>query len=518
MKNQLKWGSVLSYVQMAANVLINLLFTPIMIRLLGTSEYGLYNTVSSTISMLSVLSLGFNSSYVRYFAKYKSENDEEAISKLNGLFLIIFSVIGFVALLCGLFLSFNLDIVFKDGLTQREYDIAQVLMLLLTFNLTLSFPSSVFRSIISAHERYIYLKIVNMIRTLCGPLLSIPLLLMGQKSITMVAVLVFFYLIADFLYFFYAIKNLKVKIKFGNLESSLFKNLIFYTSFIAINMLVDQINWNMDKVILGRYRGTIAVSLYSVSYTISTSYNLFSTAISGVFTPRIHKIISSTKDLTQRSRELTSLFIKVGRIQFLILGLVATGLVFFGKQFITGFWVGKDYEESYYVMLLLILPATIPLIQNLGIEIQRALNRHQFRSIIYLFMALVNLSLSVILCQKYGATGAAAGTALSLLVANGIIMNIYYQKKCELNIIDFWKQILNMLKGLVAPIICGVCMLKLFDTYSVWGFIISVVLYSLIYIVSIWFLSMNSFEKMLVTVPIKKIIHKKQIKGSVDLC
>ena len=61
--NQLKIGTVLSYLQMGISVLISLVYTPMMIRLLGQNEYGLYQTVTSTISMLSLLSLGFNSGY-----------------------------------------------------------------------------------------------------------------------------------------------------------------------------------------------------------------------------------------------------------------------------------------------------------------------------------------------------------------------------------------------------------------------------------------------------------------------
>ena len=91
--SQIKIGSILSYLQIALNIIIGLTYTPIMIRLLGQSEYGLYNTVSSTISMLSILNLGFASGYVRYYAKYKKENDNESIYKLNGLFLIVFSVL-----------------------------------------------------------------------------------------------------------------------------------------------------------------------------------------------------------------------------------------------------------------------------------------------------------------------------------------------------------------------------------------------------------------------------------------
>ena len=89
--NQLKAGSILSYIQMFLNIAIGLLYTPIMIRLLGQSEYGLYQTVTSTISMLSVLNLGFNAGYIRYYAGYKIKSDYENIYKLNGLFLLIFT-------------------------------------------------------------------------------------------------------------------------------------------------------------------------------------------------------------------------------------------------------------------------------------------------------------------------------------------------------------------------------------------------------------------------------------------
>lgn len=510
MKNQLKWGSVLSYVQMAANVIINLLFTPVMLRLLGTSEYGLYNTVSSTISMLSILNLGFNSGYIKYFTKYKSQEDEESVSKLNGLFLTIFLIIGFVAFLCGLFLSFNLDIVFKDGLTFEEYRTARVLMLLLTVNLAFSFPCSVFSTIISANERYIFLKATNTIRTICSPLITLPLLLMGYRSIAMVSVSVFLHLFVDVMYIFFAFAKLKVKVKFGRLEKGLFVSLFGYTVFIALNIIIDQVNWNIDKILLGRFKGTATVSVYSVGYILSTSYNLFSTAVSSVFTPRIHKMISASYDNISKIKEnLSDLFTRVGRIQFLILGLVSSGIVFFGKQFITKFWAGNEYTESYYVALLLIIPVTVPLIQNLGIEIQRAQNKHRFRSVVYAIMAVINLIMSIILCQKYGAVGAAVGTAISLIVANGIVINIYYHKKCNINIIYFWKSIVSMLKGFVLPVIAGIVLQYTFDTSSLFGFGVSVLLYVIVYGLSMWMFVMNKYEKNLVVEPVKKFIKIK---------
>ena len=46
-----------------------------------------------------------------------------------------------------------------------------------------------------------------------------------------------------------------------------------------------------------------------------------------------HLIANTKEDLPRQQAELTSLFIKVGRIQFIILSLVATGFIFFGQSF-----------------------------------------------------------------------------------------------------------------------------------------------------------------------------------------
>lgn len=74
--NQLKIGSLLSYVQMGLGAVVSLAFTPVMLRLLGRSEYGLYSTVTSAISMLSLLDLGFSSGYIRFYAQYRERETE----------------------------------------------------------------------------------------------------------------------------------------------------------------------------------------------------------------------------------------------------------------------------------------------------------------------------------------------------------------------------------------------------------------------------------------------------------
>ena len=481
-----------------------------MIRLLGQNEYGLYNTVASTISMLSVLSLGFNSGYIRYYSLYKKRNDYNAINKLNGLFLMIFIIIGLIGLICGLFLSFHLDLVFDAGLTKEEYNTARVLMLLLTVNLTVSFPMSVFQNIITAHERFVFLKLLGMLKNILGPLIIYPLLLRGYRSIAMVTVSVSVSVLVDAIYIVYVLVFMKEKFVFHNFEKGIFVSLFTYTIFIAVNTFIDQINWNIDKLLLGRFRGTSEVAIYSVGYTLYQFYMLFSTSIAGVFTPRIHSTVNRTKDdILLQKKELTELFTRVGRIQFLILGLVASGIIFWGKYFIS-IWAGKEYSNAYYVSLLLILPASISLIQTLGIEIQRAENKHQFRSVAYSIMALINLGLSIILCQRYGAIGSAFGTAFSLIVGNGIIMNIYYHRKCNLDILFFWRNISRQSLGIILPIITGVILVHCVPLNSIAMFLTCTIVFTIIYCVSMWFFGMNDYEKELFRKPLNKVIRRSK--------
>lgn len=188
-----------------------------------------------------------------------------------------------------------------------------------------------------------------------------------------------------------------------------------------------------------------------------------------------------------------------------------SGLVFFGKQFI-GLWAGNEYGEAYYVVLLLIIPGTIPLIQNVGIEIQRSLNKHKFRSIAYLIMAVINFAISVILCQRFGAIGSSIGTAISLVVANGFIMNVYYQKRCGIDVPAFWKNIARVMCGMLPAFLIGFLIYN-FAYYSSWiPLMVWIMIYTAVYCLSVWMLSMNQYEKELAASLVKKVMPLKRLK------
>lgn len=501
--NELKVGAILSYVQLVLGNIISIIYTPIMLRLLGQNEYGLYNLSSSTISYLGLLSFGFGSAYIRYYSKYKAKKDEVSISRLNGTFLIVYSVIAVIALIAGIVLISNIELVFEKGLTPNEIYKSRILMSFMVFNLAISFPMSVFTSNITANEKFFFQKVVGSINTVINPFIMLPVLLMGYKSIGMVVATTILGLVNSGLNVWYCFKKIGIKFSFGKFDFGLMKEISIFSSYIFLNMIVDQINWNVDRFLLGMYKGTGAVAVYGIGSQINTYYMSFSTSVSNVFIPKINRMVNESTD----DRILTEIFTKVGRIQFIILSFILSGFVFFGKYFIEDIFAGAGYELSYPVALLLMLPITVPLIQNLGIEIQKAKNMHKFRSILYFLIAIGNLFMSIPLCKYYGVIGCAIGTSVTMVLGNIILMNWYYHTKIGLDMIYFWKNIATFIPGLIIPIISGVIM-TFIGINSIGRFLVMGIIYVIVFLISIYKLSMNEYEKQLFSGPLLKIKSK----------
>lgn len=501
--NQLKVGASLSYISMGLGYLVSIIYTPIMLRLLGQSEFGLYNLVSSVVAYLGVLNFGFGSAYIRYYSKLRFQDDREKIATLNGMFLIIFSVIGLIAVIAGTVLAMNTEVIFGSELTSVELSRAKTLMMILVINLAISFPNIVFTSHITANEKFVFQNFAQMIKIIANPFVVLPILILGYGSVGMVVASTILNITIEVINAVYCIKKLKMRFSFSDFDFTLMREMTVFSSFIFINLLIDQINWNVDKFVVGRFHGTISVAVYGLAAQLNTYYLSIATAISTVFIPRVHRLVANAEN----NSVLTKLFTKIGRIQFVILSLISSGLIFFGKPFIN-MWAGSNYDDSYPIVLLLIIPVTIPLIQNIGIEIQRAKNMHKFRSWMYFFIALGNLGLTIPLAKVYGGVGAAIGTAVSLIIGNGLMMNWYNHVKVGLDMKYFWKQILNIAPALLIPGISGITLNIFLELNNIFCFLVSVITYIITFSISMWFIGMNQYEKDLIRKPILRLLKK----------
>lgn len=504
-KSQLRIGIILSYINMLVGNLIPLLYTPIMLQLLGKSEYGLYKLSSTVTSYLTLISLGIGSAVVRYLIDAKIHDGEEGERKVFGLFIIIFQVIAIASLIVGIWLTFNIQIWYGNSLDVSQLFRMRILIFLMVCNTALNFSLSPYISIVNAHEKFIFLQSMNIVSTCLGPILNLVMLFLGYASIGMATSSLTISILVNFLYLIYVRKNMKIKPSYKNINFNLLKDILKFSFWIFIANVVGQLFNATDTVMIGAVPelATEGVAVYNVGGTFNSIMFSLTTGVSSLLAPKVNNMVLSGKS----SKELTDLSIKVGRLQCYIMMLVITGFIVFGKPFIY-YYAGKGYEESYWVAILMMVPNIIPLAQSVCLSIVIAQNKHQFRSIVYLIIAIMNVIGTWFLMQVMGVIGAALMTGIALIIGQGFAMNWFYKFKSGLDIKRFW---IEVGKTYIIPVIMCIVFVIIssyVDFYNLKLFFIGIIIYTGIYSLILWKFTLNEYEKNLFLKPLLKIYRK----------
>ena len=473
----------ISYCTMGVQFAVVFFVTPFLLNQLGKSEYGLFQYISSTVSYLSLLGFGFSAAYIRFYSRFKFKNDDDGIARLNGMFMTVFIIMSLVCIVLGIILSFNIAFVFGEAVEESQYDEAFLMVLLLAVNMALTFPKSIFVCNTTAHERFVFQKSLVLIVDVLSPILQICFVLMIKNPVIVSVAILIATIVDVTVNCIYNIKILKMRFSFGHFDWMLMREISGFTFFIFLNQVLDLLSsTNIDNYLIGRLINTDSVTVYSMGGKISQMFHSVASPISAIFVPTIYRIVETGID----REKLTDVFTKVGKLQFAILYLFLSGFVLWGKPFMI-IWIGDGYDESYYIAIVLMASLIVALSQNIGIEIQRAVNKHRVRSVVYLLIDIANVIISIPLIRYFGPIGAAIGTAIAMLAGTVIFMNCYYQLEIGVSIKRYW---INLIKTVVftAPSIAlGVFLIRTITADSVLIYAVQIAVYVVCYSLTILF-------------------------------
>ena len=169
-----------------------------------------------------------------------------------------------LAVLLGLFLSTHTQEIFGMNIRPEEYPVMERCLRLLSMNAGIVVMNCVFTSLIVANERFVFGKAVNLLSAVLTPVLTIPMLFKGYGA----AMVLFIKLSMDgltcLLNVMFCIRILKVRFDLGKENFLMLKSILMFAGAIVVQQVIDQFNWQIDKFILGRVRGTKEISIYSV--------------------------------------------------------------------------------------------------------------------------------------------------------------------------------------------------------------------------------------------------------------
>lgn len=490
MNGQRKTGALLGYANIIAKNLVNIIYVPLLLHFIGQADYGVFQMINSVVFALTLLSAGFYGSYVRFYMREKTRDNELGIRRLNGMFLLVYAVVSLLCLIGGTALTINVRSFFSGGLTASELVLARELMGIMTVNVAIQLLSTPFDSYIVSHEKFVFQQSRQLLTSIAQPFLAVLLLWLGMGAVGVACAQLTITSVLLLMNIWYATRTLGMRFTFKGLEWSMFKAIAVFSFWIFLNQIFDLVNNNVPNFLLGAMASATAVAVFAIALQIRNIFFSMSTTMSNVFVPMINRIVAESDD----NNVLTRLMTRVGRYQMVLFWYLFGGFIVLGRYFIH-IWAGDANADAYWLILIMTLPVMVPLTQNTGIEIQRAKNRHKVRSLIYVLTSVIDIVICAIFIPTMGYWATAIGYLASIVLGTGLFMNWYYHTRIGLDMVYFWKSMLPTIA--LALIVTAVCLLgtRFLPVNSILMFLVWGVIYSILFLSGAMKVSLTGEER-----------------------
>jgi len=502
MTNQVKIGAILSYVTLAINIVIGLVYTPWMIRTIGQSDYGLYALAMSVINMF-IFDFGLGTAVQRFVAKYIAEGNAKRANEFVSITMRMYITISTLIVVALLFVYTFLPEIYK-GLTPDELQKFKVIFAVASIFSAISFPLLPADGILCGNEQFVQVKICDFLHKILLVTSMTICLLMGLGLYALVYVSAITAFITLLLKVACLYRYTHINLSFKIWDKQLFKSVVGFTVWVFIIAVCQRCVVSIAPSILGVYHNADVIAIFSIALSIEGYFFLFANAINGLFLPKVSRLIAN-----EREDEILKLMIRVGIIQIFISGLIFCGLISFGQQFLR-LWVGDGYEIVYPCFIILILPSFISLPENIASTAMVAKNKVRYQALAAIAKAILNLALAFPLSKYYGSLGMCIAISAAYCI-NVLINNVLYITILKLNIAEFFRETFGkFIIPIVVVLLIGLGLNYIFKNDS-WGILlVKVLIFSSLYSFVIPYL-IGTKNRVVIFSTVTGIIRKRNV-------
>lgn len=487
-----KGGVILGYVLVLAETVVSFVYTPLLLGFVGESEYGLYQLIGSIAAYLNILESMLTSGSLRFYCAKKAAGDDEGAARILGVSRVIYRATAVLVTLLFLALVPIFRVLYAQSLTETEISEGMWMLGVMCATICVNLVMYVYAVVIMAHERFVFLKLMEIAKTVIQPFIVIAIISRVPYALTICVVLL------ALTCAFWAVKYAYARIKVGfsiTLEGATradYKQIVGFSGIVAIGMVGDIVFAKSGQLVTGALLSTASVTVYSIGYQVYSAYSQLGRAITSVFLPHVTQLVRQEDGLAR----VEDLWVRTGRVVWFVLLAILSAFVCYGQEFM-GIWVGEGYEESYLIAII-VMAAFIPeLTQSLGITILQAIDRYRFKAVLYCASAVAGLLLAIPFVEAMGVAGAAVSTAIVQLVCSGLIMACYYDCRIGLHSSMFWKQIALVTVKMAPALVVAPLIARIEVGGSAASFLVHCALFVAVYGTDAVCLAMNDSERKL---------------------
>lgn len=484
-------GIAISYIYTILNTVIGLFISAYIIRMMGQTEYGVYQTMTSFATYLTLFQFGTGSIMTRNISLCRKDGSETQLYKKNTSTIWTVAVIQAVIIaIISIVFYLMIDVIYQKSLTIGQIQYGKRLFLIVALKMILTFFIQVLNGIILGCEHYSMSTIVQLVFLLVRTGLVVALLLFKPFAIYLVILDAVLEIIMFIFTYCYCRKNLAASFSFKYFNKKIFMNALPLAMALFLQTIINMANGNVDKFVIGILMSPEAVSVYSIGMFIYTTFSSLTTIPISMYMPKVAADMREGK----QGAELTKSLIQPCRLIFLIGGLVLFGFIVIGRQFISIVY-GSDYIEAWAIAVVIMIPMLINMSNGVLVNVLDIMNKRLSRSFFLLITTIGNIILTIWWIQTWGMLGAAVATGICTLIGQDLLLNIYYNKVIKIRILYLFKETFRgILPSLVLATVLGFLSIN-WITNKYIQFIMGGIVFVLVMTISMIVFGANSYEK-----------------------
>lgn len=500
--SEIRYGAILSYVNVALLFLIGLLYTPWLVDSIGADDYGLYTLAISVINFF-LLDFGISTAISRYLAKYISEGRIDRANSFLGTTYVVYCLITAIMLIILIMVYANMKCIYA-GLSESQLATLKSLYVVVAFYSVVSMPFLSQNSVLLANNSLVALKACSLVQKLFVTLMTIVGVALGYG----VFAIVFITAVGNLLFIVVKIimirKISKIRVNIRNANKEDAKDLVLFTSWVSMGQICERCNWMLMPSVLGVVSNSFEIAIFGLINQIQGYVWNIADALGSLFLPKVTKLLMRDSS----GKELTQLMIKFGRIQVMIVGGIVVGFILVGKQFID-LWMGNEYSGLWVGSLSVISIYALSVPMQIASTAMTVSNHVNLQAKAKMIAAISTVTLGFILAQAYGAVGASLAIAVGSLIS--LIVNcFFYRSKLKVKLKEYFKQVYLPWTPVASVSFVFSYIVISAVSFTGWmGLLFKGGIFLLLYCLSCRLFVMNDYEKSLFTPLILKMRSKK---------
>jgi O-antigen/teichoic acid export membrane protein len=419
-----------NYAMTAASIVVAVVMTPVLVHGLGKTEYGVWALVGSLVWYLPLLEFGFGAATVKHVAQWQARGDGERVRATVATSFWLLCAAALVALVVAAGLALLFPVVFD--LSSSVERAAQLLILIVAFDLACAMPLDTFGNVLVAYQRYDLLNATLVAVMLAqaaawavvlaagGGLVALGLATVALSLCGQVARIVLARRIS---------RDVVVARRF--FDRALIRPLASLSAWFSLATWAQVVIQRLDVVVVGLVVGVPEAAVYAVAQKLSLLADQAILPLTRTFFP-----FSSEEAARRPLRELGGSVYAGTRVALLVAGPLCLGLAALADPALRA-WVGDGFESGALVVVFLAGATAVKALTQVSVQMLLGTGHARRPALLNGAEAVLNLSLSVVLGRAMGIEGVALATLIAAATVHLLAMLPYATRTFGLGLASF---------------------------------------------------------------------------------